>query len=219
MKVSLISLMGVVVLLAFGGSFATSPVSAGSPKIPVFRDLDDKAASDAADALVENYHTTEKELTSQMDSGKTSASRKLLLIYVLGEMRSSWAVPSLVGIVDFPAPFLKGLPSDISPWGHYPAVDALTSIGNPSVTRIIDVLSTETNPLRMQLMFTVIYQVEGNKRGRIDIEDALATTKDDSAKRNLQNALTAYNSLMSQFERAGNGEPKVLPQKTGQPWP
>lgn len=167
---------------------------------PSFAALDDKAASIAADEIVANYRALEQELTAQLDSDKTPPRRKVLLVYALGQLRSRWAVASLVNIVDFRAPFIDPK-IDVARWGEYPAVDALTAIGDAAVVRIVEVLPNEKDPARVRLMLTVIWQVEGSAPGRAWLEDALAAAQGDAAKQNLRNALTAFQKLASELEK------------------
>ena len=187
-------------------TFLCMPVSGGDDKIvtrltvPNFASLEDKAALDAMDAIVADHRAMEQELTSQLDSKTMPAKRKVLLIYALGQLRSVWAVPSLVKIVDFPAPF-RDPASDTGRWGQYPVVNALTSIGDRAVDRIIEIIPAETDPLRLRLFFTVIHQVEGSKGGRIRLTEALAKANSDVAKRNLQRALGAFDSYVAPFDK------------------
>ncbi len=191
--------LGLVVGLAsvsHGDKGISKQVATLPTTVPNFTALDDRAALEAVDAIVVNHRALERELTSQLDAEKTPANRKVLLIYALGQLRSVWAVSSLVKIVDFKAPF-TGPKDDIARWGPYPAVDALTAIGNPAVQRIVDVLPTEKSMLRIRLMLTVIWQVEGNKPGQAWLESALAAAKEDSVKESLRNALKTYQTLAS----------------------
>jgi hypothetical protein len=196
--------LGLLIGLAsvtYGEKETSRQVTTMTSSAPNFIGLTEKAASEAADAIVANHRTMEQELTTQLDAEKTPDKYKVLLIYTLGQLRSTWAVPSLVNIVDFRAPFRDGPPSDIGRWGEYPAVDALTAIGTPAVRHIVEVLATEQNAARVRLMLTIIWQVEGRKPGQAWIEAALAAAKEDSAKKNLQNALKAYQTLVSELEK------------------
>ena len=167
---------------------------------PDFAALDDKAASDAANKLIADRRTLEQNLTTQLDAVKTPDNRKVLLIYTLGKLRSRWAVASLIKVIDFKAPFMDPK-FDVARWGSHPAVDALAGIGDPAVIGIVDTLSTEKDDARVRLMVMVIYRVEGAKPGQARLETALAKAHDDTAKQNLQNALSAYRELAVKFDK------------------
>ena len=183
------------------GAYGTGTIPASSsPTAPDFSALDDQAASKAADAIVADRRALEQSLTAQLDSEKTSAKRKVLLIYVLGQLRSDWATASLIKIVDFKAPFTDPA-IDVGRWGEYPVVDALTAIGKPAVFRIVEALPNENDPLRVRLMLTVIHQVEGAKPGAAWLERGLAKAPDDASRKAIQNALKSFRELAAQFDK------------------
>jgi hypothetical protein len=171
-------------------------VTSKPPPVPDFTKLDDRPASDAADAIVVDRQTLERGLRWQLDAGGTPEKRKVLLIYALGQIRSDWAVPSLVKIVDFEAPFTDPKLS-LARWGPYPVVDALTAIGDPAVRRIVNILPSEKKDLRVHLLLTVIWQVDGEKLGRARLENAIVAAHDDATKNSLQSALKAFMTLAS----------------------
>lgn len=187
----LAALVGLVAVSSRGEKEATETQPAKAGSVPNFAALDDKAASDAADAIVADRFVMERDLTAQLDSEKTPANRKVLLVYVLGRMRSRQAVASLVKMVDFKAPFVEPKIS-VGRWDAFPAVEALAEIGVPAVRRIVQVLPKETDAQRVRLMLTVIRQVEGQKPGLAWLENALAGAKDDTEKENLRNAIKQY---------------------------
>ena len=191
---------GVVLCTVILETQAATPKSVSDSSIPDFTALDDKAASTAVNKIVSDQYALEQELTSQLDAQKTPAKRKVLLIYALGQLRSRWAVPSLIKIVDFPAPFMDPA-IDIRRWGQHPAVDALTAIGDPAVFRIIKILPDEKDPVRVGLLLMLIYQVEGANPVQARLEDALAAAHEDTAKQNLQNALKEYRTMVSQLNK------------------
>jgi hypothetical protein len=160
---------------------------------PNFNALDDRSASAAADKIVADRLALEQNLTSQLNAQETPPKRKVLLIYALGHLRSRWAIASLINIVDFPAPWSD--PKSDRRWGSYPVVDALTSIGDSAVFQIVRTLPTEKDPKRIHQLLMVIYRVEATKPGEARLQDALANARDDAAKQNLQQALTAYREL------------------------
>ena len=122
--------------------------------LPQFGDVPIAEGDKAADAAVQAYDDAVANLLSQLRGAKTN-NQKTLAIYVLGSLRAKAAIFDLVKMIDFQAD-RGGLATRTGRWGPYPAQDALSKIGDPAVSPILDALGNEDNKLRRQLMVMVL---------------------------------------------------------------
>ncbi len=132
-------------------------------------------------------HTLESLLIRESGPAKPNARAA---IYLLGLYRMSSAAPRLVEeITCFPlGEVVRPLPL-VYLGRPFPAVNALISIGMPSVRAIIKILPQEANPLRRKLMVRVLIGVEGNAVTRFRLERAIAKAPNAIVKANLAAAL------------------------------
>lgn len=117
-------------------------------------------------------------LVYQLRQGNLTDDKKVLVIYFLGELRPSDtnSVEVLLEYIDLMATRFDPK-TDIQRWGLYPAEEALTKIGKPTVNPILNHLVRETNGLRRHLMCEVLRHAEGEQAAQVQIKQKLADTQ------------------------------------------
>ncbi len=140
-------------------------------------------------------------LVNQLQQETLGNDKKVLVIYLLGELRVSDtnSIEVLIKYINLKATKIE--PKLSAPrWGYYPAQEALIKIGTPVVNPILNHLPNEGNELRGHLMFEALIRIEG-KKGSIfnepegkkivqdQIKDKLASESDPSKRANLDAAL------------------------------
>lgn len=116
-------------------------------------------------------------------------------IYLIGRHRLSDGVDELMKYIDF-APDMKRQIMEPEPlWEQYPAMEALITIGKPSVPAALKLLATETGDLRRSLAVKVIRYVEGADVARFLLDQAYAAESDAARKENLADARSRLNKL------------------------
>jgi len=125
--------------------------------LPSFEAVPIKDADKAANDTMEAYNKAVKNLLTQLRESKTNTG-KTYSIYLLGGLRAKEAVGDLVKIIDFKTEHVD--PKDaIGRWGPYPAQEALSKIGSPSVEPMVKALGKEDNETRRKLMLMVLIDV------------------------------------------------------------
>lgn len=118
-------------------------------------------------------------------------------IYMIGRHRLSGGVRDLIQRIDFEAAWqspTKSLPL----WERYPAMEALITIGLPSVPPAVELLASDTNDLRRELAVKVIRQVEGPDVSVFILERAYANEGDANRKAMLKEALSRLHKLIQE---------------------
>jgi hypothetical protein len=162
-------------------------------RIDQFRNLSEKKSDQACEHILKLHSDIGADLLAQLEQ-KPSDDAKVYLIYLLGQIREGRATPWLAEHIDFKAPRLDPAWRKRR-WGPYPAEEALTKIGELGVREISARLPKDQSELRRKLMITVIWDVQGEKCGRILLEDTLAKQTNDAAKANLKLSLAAFDAL------------------------
>ncbi|MCD4825694.1 MAG: hypothetical protein K8S55_13960 [Phycisphaerae bacterium] len=149
--------------------------------LPSFDAVSIKDADKAANNSVDAYYKAVRYLLTQLRNSKTPAA-KTYTIYLLGTFRAKQAVWDLVKIIDFKATHVDPK-TRIGRWGPYPAQEALSKIGFPSVEPIVKALGKEENQTRRKLMLMVLLDVLGKDVAQFVLQRASKTATDKEKPR------------------------------------
>jgi hypothetical protein len=117
---------------------------------------------------------------------------KHLAILLLGDLRASAAVPTLLENLTYmnPRDLHHGMLDRI---GQYPAVESLSKIGMPAVDPTLEKLSTVDPKSRSaELCCWIVREILGVKLARARVQIAIEETRDATAKENLKAALPFF---------------------------
>jgi hypothetical protein len=120
-------------------------------------------------------------------------------IYLIGRHRLADGVSQLIRRIDFVAESL----SDEGPeplWEKYPAMEALITIGLPSVPAAVELLATDANDLRRNLAVKVIRYIEGAEIAKFILERSHAAENSPDRRSKLEDALLRLNRLIQETE-------------------
>jgi len=130
-------------------------------------------------------------LVAKFDSG--DENEKSYAAYLLGEYRFSQAAKTLaINILweDKVRPNTERGSEWF--WDHYPAMEALIKIGNPSIPAVIRNLAGSDDVKVRELSLKVLYHIEGDKDiVQLRLQKALTAEKDLQKQARLQSALKA----------------------------
>ncbi len=115
-------------------------------------------------------------------------------IYLIGRHRLAEGVSELIRRIDFDASG-QAIRGAEPLWEQYPAMEALITIGKPSLRVALQLLATETDDLRRSLAVKVIRYVEGAEVAYFILDHAYAAEKDAVRKANLADARTRLSKL------------------------
>jgi hypothetical protein len=115
-------------------------------------------------------------------------------IYLIGRHHLSDGVAELIRCIDFD-PGREPQPGPEPLWEQYPAMEALITIGWPSVPAVIELLTTEEDNLRRDLAVKVIRYATNSEVAKFILERAHKIESDPNRKGNLQDALMCLNKL------------------------
>jgi len=118
-------------------------------------------------------------------------------IYLIGRNRLSDGVPELVRRIDFDTgaePKKTAEPL----WERYPAMEALITIGSPSVRPSVELLATDPNEVRRNLAVKVIRYVEGPEVAKFILERAIAAESEPKRRANLSDGMKRLQTLIQQ---------------------
>jgi len=115
-------------------------------------------------------------------------------IYLIGRHHLSDGVQELVQRIDF-APGGRPTRGPEPLWEQYPAMEALITIGWPSVQAAVELLAVETDDLRRDLAVKVIRYATDAEVAKFILERAHKIESDPTRKGNLQDALVRLNKL------------------------
>ena len=129
----------------------------------------------------------------------TSPSRNVqaAAIYLIGRHRLIDGISDLIQHIDLD----PGAQQKIGPlplWERYPAMEALITIGKPSVPAAVKLLATDPNDLRRSLAVKVVRYVEGADVAEFILQRAQATEQDATRKALLQDALLRLQKLVQE---------------------
>jgi len=119
-------------------------------------------------------------------------------IYLIGRHRLSDGVGELIQRIDFAPGTERRIPEPEPLWEKYPAMEALISIGKPSVRGAIELLATDPNDLRRSLAVKVVRYVEGADVAEVVLQKAQAAEQDATRKALLQDALLRLQKLVQE---------------------
>lgn len=124
----------------------------------------------------------------------TSLDVQAAAAYLIGRHRLSEGVTALMERIELDAarPPMKG-PEPL--WERYPAMEALITIGKPSVRPSIELLATEDNPIRRELAIKVIRYVEGPEVAEFILQKELAAEGDSARRDRLKGVLDLLGQL------------------------
>ena len=136
---------------------------------------------------------------------------KHLSILLLGDLRASEAVSTLIDNIEYRNPRTLWNDAVLSIGGRYPAVEALWKIGVTAIGPTIDKLSDyETKSRGREHCCWILKQILGVKLARLRLEIAIEETQDPIVKKNLTAALPYFKT---QQEKAA--EERARRNKTG----
>jgi len=117
-------------------------------------------------------------------------------IYMIGRHRLSDGVDELMRHIDFQSdePLRGALPL----WEKFPSMEALITIGNPSVKPCLELLATDENDLHRTLAVKVIRYVESADVALFVLQQAQASEKDVKRKEMLADALDRMQKLVKE---------------------
>lgn len=129
----------------------------------------------------------------------TSTDKKVqaAAIYLIGRHRLSEGSGELIRRIDFDSggePKLSALPL----WERYPAMEALITIGKPSVPAAIELLATDGNDLRRNLAVKVVRYVEGPEVAELILQKSLAPESNLNRKALLRDAQSRLHKLIEE---------------------
>ena len=188
--------------VASNSSYATNPPNFSQ----LSYDQADKAINDdALQIRILHVKTVGPEyllnLVSQVRHGNLSDDKKVLAIFLLGEIAPSEinSIETFIENIDLKA--LKLDPKTGFPrWGTYPAKEALFKSGKAAIVPLLNHLPNETKDLRRQLMCEVLVEIEGWNKPDFDkakgqkivqaqIREKLDSESDPVKRTNLELAL------------------------------
>jgi len=140
-------------------------------------------------------------LVNVVRNGKLDVDKKVLAIYLLGELHpiDTNSVTVLIENIDLKAARIDPA-TRVRRWGQYPAQEALIKIGRPTVGLILQFLPAEAKELRRHIMCDALVQIEGwnkpvfnkgegQKIVETQIKEKLASESDPARRTNLELAL------------------------------
>jgi hypothetical protein len=126
----------------------------------------------------------------------TSSSKQVqaAAIYLIGSNRLADGVEELIRRIDFD----PGTPIQRGPeplWEKYPAMEALITIGQPSIKPAIELLATESDDVRRNLAVKVVRYVTGAETAEFILQRAQAASSDAGRRSRLDDALARLRRL------------------------
>ena len=114
--------------------------------------------------------------------------------YLIGRHRLSEGVTALMERIEFDAERIptKG-PEPL--WERYPAMEALITIGRPSVRPAMELLATEDDQTRRELAVKVIRYVEGPEVAEFILQREIAAELDSVRRARLEGAIDRLRQL------------------------
>jgi hypothetical protein len=126
--------------------------------------------------------------------GNPSKNVRAAAIYLLGRHRLAEGADELVGLIDFDA--AEQVSHQARPlWEQYPAMEALITLGRPSIAPCLELLATDPNALRRDLAVKVIRYAEDAGIARLILQRAHAAETDAARRANLADALQRLDAL------------------------
>jgi hypothetical protein len=129
----------------------------------------------------------------------TSSSKEVqtAAIYLIGRHRLSDGVSELIELIDFDAAGqMQRGPRPL--WRQYPAMEALITIGKPSVKPAVELLARDGSDLRRNLAVKVIRYVEGPEVSEFILQRAEAEERDATRKSRLNEGLSRLRQLIEE---------------------
>ena len=120
--------------------------------------------------------------------GAASKDVQASAMYLIGRHRLPGGVDALMTRIDFedaPPP----VPSAEPLWERYPAMEALITLGKPSIPAALNLLATEDNDLRRRLAAKVIQYVEDAELAKFILQRATSRETDQQRQMRLADAV------------------------------
>ena len=155
--------------------------------------MDERARMRLASKVDEQRNELLSVLIKYLDTSP-SKNVQATAIYLIGRHRLAEGVGELIRHIDFDASG-QAIKGTEPLWEQYPAMEALITIGKPSVLATLKLLATETNDLRRTLAVKVIRYVEGAEIARFILDHSYAAENDPVRKANFADARTRLNKL------------------------
>lgn len=155
------------------------------------------------DAKINNVSTEYiSNLVSQIRYGSLGKEKKILLIFLLGQLHPSDtnSIEVLIENIDLMAEKTDTYSMPMWAEGDYPAEGALMTIEKPSIPHVLEHLRTENNELRRHLMCGVLVvlnshngqvfnEADGKTTAQNQVKQMIAEESDQAKKANLELAL------------------------------
>jgi hypothetical protein len=126
---------------------------------------------------------------------------KHLTIVLLGDLHAVEAVPVLLDNLEYRNPNILVVTSYLEEGQLYPAAEALSKIGMPSVGPVIDKLGRYGEQEKgHSICRWIIREILGPRLGKVRLEMAIEETKDETVKKNLTAALPYFKTLKEKLD-------------------
>lgn len=132
-----------------------------------------------------------------LDEG-TSKSVQTAAIYVMGRHRLSEAVGELIRRIDFQTG--ERSRGSLPLWEQYPAMEALITIGKPSVKACLDLLATDAGNVRRMLAVKVIRYVERPDVAAFIVQKVHSSERDSQRRSMLADAQARMQQLIAETQ-------------------
>jgi hypothetical protein len=157
------------------GEFAAHPYTM---RVPRFADFDGHTP-DLVYASIRTYEEMVADLIRQARTVR-NASGKSMLFYMLGNLHTTAAIPTLLSNIDFDVAGLGKRGDDLR---AYPAAEELIRIGSAVVDPIVAALGEEKDETRRKLMVGVLRHVLGADTAEVVLQNALHSSRGDVKQR------------------------------------
>lgn len=156
-------------------------------KVKEFSVLERQARDEVVDGLTKAYDACIDDLINQVKASKQNDMSRAYPIYLLGRMRGSKAVSLLIDNIDWS---YDGNETSIHPgkWGKFPALEALSAIGLPSVFQGVERLAIEEKPQRREMLCSLLAGIESVSFAKQRVAVKVAAETDTKRKENYEAA-------------------------------
>jgi len=197
--------LGVMMLVGIGGILHVTQTIKGATTVigqqltdmmKQLDTLDDRSRMELLSQVDEQRSEMLSVLVKHLDTS-TSKNVQAAAIYLIGRYRLSDGVNELIRRLDFDS----GVRPARGPeplYEQYPAVEALITIGQPSIPPMMQLLATDRNDLRRRLAVKVLRYVDGPDVAEFILRNAQAKETEPARNANLAEALQRLRKLIAE---------------------
>jgi hypothetical protein len=149
--------------------------------------LDEQARMKLLSEVDQQRHELLGALLKQLGTS-SSKDVRAAAIYLIGRHRLDEGARELVRQIDFEPGPQKWIAAEPL-WEKYPAMEALITLGRPSIRPVLELLATESDNLRRDLAVKVIRYAEDAQIARLVLERAAGAERDAERRAKLSDAL------------------------------